>query len=116
MSLAVSRFLASPGFSFDEAEALSRIEKDDVCPVRDNSTMGRQLGAHWSGGRLADLRLPAVVLHGDSDQLLRTAAARDLAKAIPDAKLVITPGVGHDLPQGIWGHYADQIRTTADAA
>ncbi|WP_199037053.1 alpha/beta fold hydrolase [Glycomyces salinus] len=115
MSLAISRALASPGFPFDEAEALSRIEKDDVCPVRDDSTMGRQLGAHWSGGRLADLRVPAVVLQGDSDQLLRTSAARDLARAIPGAKLVITPGVGHDLPRGIWGRYADEIRAVADA-
>ncbi|MFD0559992.1 pimeloyl-ACP methyl ester carboxylesterase [Stackebrandtia endophytica] len=116
MSLAVARALASPGFPFDEAEALSRIEKDDTCPVRNNSTMGRQLGAHWSSGSLKLLRLPTVVLHGDSDQLLRTSAARDLARSIPDAKLVITPGVGHDIPQGIWERYADQIRAVADAA
>lgn len=113
MSLAVARALASPGFPFDEAEALSRIEKDDVCAVRDPNTMGRQLGTRWSGGELAQLRLPTVVLHGDSDQLLRTSAARDLAKTIPGARLVIVPGVGHDLPQDVWPIYADEIRTNA---
>lgn len=116
MALAVSRALASPGFPFDEAEALSRIEKDDVCAVRDPNVMGRQLGAHWSGGDLAQLRVPAVVLHGDADQLLRMSAARDLAEAIPGARLVTVPGVGHDLPRGVWPLYADEIRAVADAA
>ncbi|THV41108.1 alpha/beta fold hydrolase [Glycomyces buryatensis] len=116
MSLAVSRALASPGFPFDEAEARSRIEKDDVCSVRDPATMGRQLGAHWNSGHLAQLRIPAVVLHGDSDQLLRMSAARDLAGAVPGARLVIVPGVGHDLPRAVWPQYADEIRATADTA
>ncbi|WP_026924021.1 alpha/beta fold hydrolase [Glycomyces arizonensis] len=116
MALAVSRALASPGFPFDEAEALSRIEKDDVCAVRDQGAMGRQLGAHWNGGGLARLRIPAVVLHGDADQLLRISAARDLAGAIAGARLVIVPGVGHDLPRDVWPRYADEIRAVADAA
>lgn len=116
MALAVSRALASPGFPFDEAEALARIEKDDACSVRDPGTMGRQLGAHWSGGSLARLRLPAVVMHGDADQLLRVRAARDLAEAVPGARLVIVPGVGHDLPRAVWPRYAGEIRAAADAA
>ncbi|MEU6860734.1 alpha/beta hydrolase [Glycomyces sp. NPDC046736] len=116
MALAVSRALASPGYPFDEAEALSRIEKDEASPIRDNGPMGRQLGAHWSGGALAGLRVPAVVLHGDADQLLRLSAARQIAAAIPGARLVITPGVGHDLPRGVWPKYADEIRAVADRA
>jgi pimeloyl-ACP methyl ester carboxylesterase len=113
MSLAVARAMASPGHPFDEAEVLSRIEKDDTCPVRDPKTMGRQLGAHWSSGGLAQLRVPATVMHGDADQLLKTTAARDLAAAIPGARLVIVPGVGHDLPPAMWDRYADEIRATA---
>jgi len=49
-------------------------------------------------GRLAELRVPALVLHGADDPLLRPAAARRTAAAIPGARLVILPGVGHDLP------------------
>ena len=115
LGLAVSRALASPGYPFDEAEALSRIEKDAKSPIRDPSTMGRQLGATWSGGRLASLRLPATVLHGEADQLLRTVAARDLANAITGARLRTFPGLGHDLPRALWTVYADEIRATADA-
>jgi pimeloyl-ACP methyl ester carboxylesterase len=116
LSLAVSRALASPGYPFDEAEALARIEKDSVNDIRDPKQMGRQLGAHWSGGRLAELRLPVTVMHGEADQLLRPSAARDLAAAIPGARLVIVPGVGHDIPPAMWGHYADEIQATAARA
>jgi len=116
LSLAVSRALASPGYPFDEAEALARIEKDEVNDIRDPKQMGRQLGAHWSGGRLAGLRLPVTVMHGEADQLLRPSAARDLAAAIPGARLVIVPGVGHDIPPAMWEHYADEIQATAARA
>ncbi|MFC3493851.1 alpha/beta fold hydrolase [Glycomyces rhizosphaerae] len=116
LSMAVSRALASPGHPFDEAEALARIEKDDVSSVRDPKSMGRQLGAHWSGGSLAQLRIPVSVMHGEADQLLRTGAARDLAKDIPGARLVIVPGVGHDIPPAMWTYYADEIRATASRA
>ncbi|MEU6248830.1 alpha/beta fold hydrolase [Glycomyces sp. NPDC047010] len=116
MSLAVSRSLASPGFPFDEEEARSRIRKDEHSPVRDPNTMGRQLGAHWSGPALDSIRVPTVVLHGDSDQLLRTTAAKDLAAAIPGARLVVTPGVGHDLPGPMYAVYAEEVRRNADAA
>jgi pimeloyl-ACP methyl ester carboxylesterase len=116
LSLAVSRALASPGYPFDEAEALGRIEKDAVNDIRDPKQMGRQLGAHWSGGSLAQLRLPVTVMHGEADQLLRPSAARDLAAAIPGARLVIVPGVGHDIPPAMWGFYADEIQATAAGA
>ncbi|MEV3936677.1 alpha/beta hydrolase [Glycomyces sp. NPDC049804] len=116
LSMAVSRALASPGYPFDEAEALARVEQDEVSSVRDPKAMGRQLGAHWSGGRLARLRLPVTVMQGDADQFLRTSAARDLAKAVPGARLVIFPGVGHDIPPAMWGRYADEIRATASRA
>lgn len=116
LSMAVSRTLASPGYPFDEAEALARIEQDDVSSVRDPKSMGRQLGAQWSSGSLAQLRLPVTVMHGDADQLLRLAAARDLAEDIPGARLVIVPGVGHDIPPAMWTYYADEIRATAARA
>jgi pimeloyl-ACP methyl ester carboxylesterase len=116
MGLAVSRALASPGYPFDEAEALSRIEKDERSSVRDPNTMGRQLGAHWSGPGLDTIEVPTVVLHGDGDQLLRVAAARDLAAAIPGARLVVSPGVGHDIPGPKYGDYAKEVHANAARA
>lgn len=46
---------------------------------------------------LRRLRLPALVIHGDSDPLIRPAAGVATAHAIPGAALHILPGMGHDL-------------------
>jgi pimeloyl-ACP methyl ester carboxylesterase len=56
------------------------------------------------------------VLHGDADPLVRPAASRDTAAAIDGARLVILPGVGHDLPREVWPEIAQEVRTLADQA
>lgn len=45
--------------------------------------------------RLADIRTPTLVMHGDTDNLIPVAAGRGFAAAIPGAELVIFPNVGH---------------------
>lgn len=47
---------------------------------------------------LHDISVPTLILHGDSDPLIEPASARKFAAAIPGAKLVTYPNVGH-LPQ-----------------
>jgi pimeloyl-ACP methyl ester carboxylesterase len=116
LGLAMARAVASPGYPFDEAEARSRVERDVVSGVRDTRAQGRQVGAQWHGGRLSGLRVPVLVLHGDADPLLRPAAARRTAAAISGARLVILPGVGHDLPAAVWPQVAGEVRALADRA
>lgn len=43
------------------------------------------------------LSQPTLVVAGSDDELVPVANSRLLAKLIPDAKLVVMPGVGHDL-------------------
>ena len=62
------------------------------------------------------LRVPALVLHGSDDPLLRPAAARRTAKAISGARLVILPGVGHYLPAEVYPQIAREVRALADRA
>jgi pimeloyl-ACP methyl ester carboxylesterase len=116
LGLALARAVTSPGYPFDEPAARKRIERDLVSGVRDIRAQSRQVGAKWHGGRLARLRVPALVLHGEADPLLRPAAARRTAAAIDDARLVILPGVGHDLPAAVWPQVADEVRALADRA
>jgi len=116
LGLALARALASPGYPFDEAAARQRIERDDHSGVRDVGAQRRQAAATWHGGRLAELRMPALMLHGDADPLLRPSASRDTAAAIHDARLVILPGVGHDLPREVWPQVAGEVRALADRA
>ena len=74
------------------------------------------MGAKWHGGRPSELRVPALVLHGERDPLLRPAAARRTAAAIDGARLVLLPGVGHDLPAAVWPRVAGEVRALADRA
>jgi len=87
-----------------------------VSGVRDTAAQSRQVGAKWHGGRLSELRVPALVLHGERDPLLRPAAARRTAAAIDGARLVLLPGVGHDLPAAVWPRVAAEVRALADRA
>ena len=116
LGLALARMVASPGYPFDEAEARARIERDLVSGVRDTAAQSRQAGAKWHGGRLSELRVPALVVHGEADPLLRPAAARRTAAAIGGARLVLLPGVGHDLPAAVWPQVAAEVRALAGRA
>ncbi len=46
---------------------------------------------------------PTVVIHGRADKLMRPFGGRAVATAINDARLVLFDGMGHDLPQQLWG-------------
>ncbi len=116
LGLAAARAIASPGYPFDEAEVRRRVERDLVSGVRDAAAQSRQASAKWHGGRLADLRVPALVLHGAQDPLIRPSAARRTAAAIPGARLVILPGVGHDIPAPLFPVVAGEVRAVADRA
>ncbi len=91
-------------------------ERDQVSGVRDTAAQSRQAGAKWHGGRLSQLRVPALVLHGAADPMLRPAAGRRTAAAISGARLVIMPGVGHYLPAEVYPQIADDVRGLADQA
>lgn len=114
--LAVARLCASPGYPFDEPEALERITADVDTGIADAKAQSRQIGAKWHGPPLAELRLPALVLHGTDDPLLKPSAARATAAALRDARLVLQPGVGHDLPRERHLAVAAEVRALADRA
>jgi pimeloyl-ACP methyl ester carboxylesterase len=117
--LAVYRAIAAPGYPLDEATARECIDRDLAhggLSFRDAAAQTRQSTAGWHGGRLRELRLPALVLHGADDQILRPAAGRRTAAAIGGARLRIFPGLGHYLPRELWPVVADEVRVLADRA
>jgi pimeloyl-ACP methyl ester carboxylesterase len=116
MSLALARAVASPAYPFDETATREWIEREVDSGPRDTRAQSRQAGAGWHGPKLRELRKPTLVLHGDHDPLLRVSAARNTAKAIAGARLVLLPGGGHDLPEPLWGTIADEVRRNADRA
>jgi pimeloyl-ACP methyl ester carboxylesterase len=115
-ALAVARGVASPAYPFDEDAAREWIEREVDAGPRDTQAQARQAGASWHGPKLRDLKQPTLVLHGDQDPILRVGAARATARAIEGARLVILPGVGHDLPAPLWPTIARDVRALADQA
>ena len=116
LAVAATRALASPAYPFDAEEVRRMAARDQVSGVRDTAAQSRQAGAKWHGGRLAELRVPALVLHGSDDPLLRPAAARRTVRAISGARLVLLPGVGHYLPAEVYPQVASEVRALADRA
>ena len=114
LAIAATRALASPAYPFDDQQVRTMAGRDQVSGIRDTAAQSRQAGAKWHGGRLSQLDIPTLVLHGGSDPLLRPAAARRTARAISGARLVILPGVGHYLPAEVYPQVAGEVRALAD--
>jgi pimeloyl-ACP methyl ester carboxylesterase len=66
--------------------------------------------------QLRRLRVPTTVIHGADDKLVRPSGGRSTAKAIPGARLVEIPGMGHGLPRGAWPVIIDAIVDNAARA
>jgi pimeloyl-ACP methyl ester carboxylesterase len=79
--------------------------------------VARQLHAiNHSGDRsrkLRGVRAPTIVIHGADDPLVRPSGGKAVAAAIPGARLVMVPGMGHDLPPEVWPVVAGEIIANA---
>jgi pimeloyl-ACP methyl ester carboxylesterase len=115
----VWRVLRSPGFVYDDAAG-----RDRVARAFDRSFApegaARQLAAILSqkdrSAALRELKLPVTVIHGADDPLIDKSGGEATARAIPGAKLLLIPGMGHDLPEGVWTTVIDAIVETARRA
>lgn len=56
------------------------------------------------------LAIPTLITHGAADPLLPVAHARNAARVIPEAKLLIIDGLGHEFPRQIWSTIIRAIR------
>ncbi len=113
------RVLRGPG-NQDEAERDA--ERSRIAHARGLNPEGvkRQLAAIIASGdrtaALRSLRVPALVIHGDADPLVRVQAGIATAAAIPGARLLRIADMGHALPRKHWPALVDAIATHAGAA
>jgi pimeloyl-ACP methyl ester carboxylesterase len=81
---------------------------------------GRQFAAILAAGdrtgALGQVRVPTLVLHGEEDQVIGVSGGEATAGAIPGARLLRVPGLGHELPPGFWPTLADALVENADRA
>jgi pimeloyl-ACP methyl ester carboxylesterase len=79
----------------------------------------RQLAAILASGsrsaRLAELDIPTLVIHGTADTLVQQSGGERTAEVIPDAKLLVIEGMGHDLAPPLWPQIVEALATHATA-
>lgn len=100
------RVLGSPGYPLDEAwwrHAAGASYDRDSSP--EGGEMRQSAAAAATGDllpRLAAIDVPTLVIHGEDDPMIRPRAAKEIAAAVPGARLVLYPGMGHNLPRELW--------------
>lgn len=118
-SVADVRLLAGPAYPYDEEE-VRRLAGLAFDRGFHPEGVERQLAAILaSGGRreaLARLRVPTLVIHGDSDRLIPPLGGRLTAQAIPDAELLVIEGMGHDMPRAVWPGLVGAISALTERA
>lgn len=58
---------------------------------------------------LKSVKLPALVIHGTDDPLVNPEGGKDTAASIPDARLKMIPGMGHDFTSKLVPVYLREI-------
>jgi pimeloyl-ACP methyl ester carboxylesterase len=116
--LEVFRIVGSPGHPPDE-EWVRDVARRAFPDRTDFAAARRQAAAVRSTGdrrtELARITAPTLVLTGEDDPVQPVRAGRATAEAIPGARFVAIPGMGHDLPRALWPTLADHIDAVAGA-
>ena len=118
-ALKVYRVIGSPGYPLDEPR-LAEVARRAFARGHDPAGVARQFSAiAVSPDRtpgLRDLGVPTLVIHGEDDPLVQVDGGRATADAVPGARLVVIPGMGHNLPEPLWPQLVDEIVTHARSA
>lgn len=91
-------------FVYDRSTPSERIEEDLVIRRRTFPTIQGYLGqlqgifAYESRSRLSQLKVPTLVVHGESDRLVPPENGRRLARLIEGARLEMIAGASHIFP------------------
>lgn len=111
--------IGSPGYPEDAAE-LRRQAAADLARAYRPAGFARQYAAILAAPdrrpALARLAVPALVVHGADDPLVRVEGGRDTAASIPGARLLEIPGMGHNIPSALCDTIAQAIDELAQRA
>lgn len=121
MQRAVNTFkvIGSPGYPFEE-ERVREIASRSFDRGHSEAGIARQLHAITASGDrtpgLRKLEIPAAVIHGKNDVLVNPSGGRATAKAIPNARLKMIDGMGHDMPRALYPTFVEEIACNAARA
>jgi pimeloyl-ACP methyl ester carboxylesterase len=113
----VSSRISGPHFDAEEARRQrTRAVDRSVCIDGRARQLAAVAAAPSRIAELGALDLPALVVHGEADPLVPVENGRRTAEAIPGARLLVLPTMGHDLPRPCWPEIVAAIAETARRA
>jgi pimeloyl-ACP methyl ester carboxylesterase len=118
-SLTVRRLINGAGVPYDEGRARRKAERAvDRCFHPDGGLrqIAAILAAPDRAPALGRLTIPTLVIHGEEDPLVPPDNGRQTAAALPNARLIMIPGMGHNLPERVWSDVVDAIVALASSA
>jgi pimeloyl-ACP methyl ester carboxylesterase len=65
---------------------------------------------------LANVKVPALVIHGTADKLIDPSGGRRTAESIPGARFELIEGMGHDYPPQLWDRLVQLVTDHAQLA
>ena len=108
--VAGGRIISGPHFDAEDARRLGKEAHDRS--YRPEGAARQTLGILASPDRtpgLRNVRVPTLVIHGLRDPLVKPSGGIATANAVPGAKLVMYPDMGHDLPRQRWDDVIPEI-------
>lgn len=109
--------IGSPGFRPDPQPLRDRVGQAVRRAYQPDGTLRQLIAILADGDRsklLAQIRQPTMVIHGLADPLVPVEAGRDLVRRIAGARSDFIEGMGHDLPEALWGRFVADIGSVAD--
>ena len=111
-AVSVARAIGSPGYP-DTPEAIRARAQADFERSYYPVGVARQMAAIAASGNrrphLAAVKTPTLVIHGADDPLVPLAGGIDTHEAIAGSRLEVLAGMGHDLPEPLWGDVVRHI-------
>jgi pimeloyl-ACP methyl ester carboxylesterase len=112
-ALELNRLAGSPGFPTDRNWI---VEKAGAAFDRAFNAAGvsRQMAAVIAHGdrraALSKLKVKALIIHGTDDPLVLPTDGIDTHENIPNSRLLLIEGMGHEVPHGAWLRIISEIR------
>jgi len=108
----VGKVIGSPGYPTPDGEARAKAAEGYDRSFYPEG-VARQMAAIAAHGNrrpaLEALALPALVIHGSEDPLVRVEGGHDTHQALKGSRLKVVEGMGHDLPEALWPEIVDAI-------
>ncbi|WP_458318188.1 alpha/beta fold hydrolase [Mycolicibacterium brisbanense] len=112
--LRMTAHLAGTAYPIDEVEeAAHAVETWNRTAGDGAAGMARQIQAIQASGdrtaELATITAPTLVINGDRDPIVAPSGGEATAAAIPYARHIVIPGMGHHLPDALALRIADHV-------